>query len=241
MQSNMLYPPLSTLCKGSVFISHRVCLQAMMLVGLILASGVLHAAANEHCSSDNDIEIARIVNIIDAENGLPPQIELTTASTERLSIPAWQLETAAVVGQHIEIIIRRNTLGICEPFSVIGARSISQSGITVTPSAGQAYQGAFILDINRNCSRSASKQCASDQGFNPNLTAEDIEKLASIDPRSLASCSLTTLQSFWSVIRAKVSSKLFACVKDYENREIMVEFSIIKSDKSEKLAFSRLY
>ncbi|MAZ89303.1 MAG: hypothetical protein CL693_16860 [Cellvibrionaceae bacterium] len=214
---------------------------ATCVSALLLCSNTLYAADGGRCTSDDDRQFAQVTKLLPAKKNRDRQVEIITADAEVLTIPAWKLESPAFKGQYLEIDIRRNLLGTCTPFSVLRGEALQKKGVNLNPSDPQLYQGAFALEINRNCRQSSDGSCAGEPLLSSHLTLADTEKLTNIKPRSIGSCSPSSLDVVWSQIAASSESRLLACVKDTDDSERVVEFLLVQKEEKEQLELNRLY
>ncbi len=208
---------------------------------IALSSNMLYAADGGRCTPDDDRQIALVTKLLPAEKSQDSQVEIITAETKTLTLPAWKLNHPTYKGQYLEIDIRRDLLGVCNPFSVLRGEPLQKKGVNLNPTDPQLYQGMFSLEINRNCTQHSNKHCDGEPLLSTHLTQADAKKLTQVEPRTIGSCSPASLQAAWSMIPADSESRVIACVKNKDESEFVVEFLLTKDGENERLELYRLY
>ena len=177
---------------------------------------------------------------------------LKTALGQTIELPAGDFNPVAQVDKLYQLETRRHSSGGCPPFSVLKVNEANIPGLSFHPSSGQAYQGAFILDVAKNCAADkTSASCEKELKLTPDFDRSQQARLANINARSFHLCSLLTLHTIWSDIDPVANQpRLIGCVnsssrsndKDDDEKEIAVEFLRVSSKgESETLQLRKVY
>jgi len=214
--------------------------QAWLRLTLLLVCALLSAACQskpvggkcQHTDFTEFAQVKSVGSIVILQSSLGHNIEL----------PQEEFKPHAEEGQYYQLNVRRHTSGGCSPFTVLSSEALQKDGFALSPTPGQAYQAAFILDVARNCAHRPAEICESalklSTGFNnqPHL-------LENIDPRSVNACTAAAMQQVWPQLQAATDTqRLITCVVDSEKNEVVIEFLRIETDKKhEQLLLNRIY
>lgn len=211
----------------------------LLLISLtsIISACSLSSPDGGSCNATESIEIAQVTKV-------SHWVELQSETGERLDVDSELFTLTPQLGHIYQLKVRRHSSGGCQPLAVQAASKLSKSGVSLKPNDFQKYQGAFILDVARNCAHQPTGSCAGELKLSNdfNLQQQRIN-LDTIKPKSLAACTTMTIAAIWpEIIADEKQPRLIGCIQTIEGNAKAVEFLRADVDtKQEYLLLNKIY
>lgn len=216
-------------------ICHKATLLLLSLTPLISAY-CLSSPDGGSCNATDSIEIAQVTKVFH-------WVELQSETGERFDVDSEIFALAPQLGHIYQLKVRRHLSGGCQPLAVKAANKLSKPGVSLMPSDVQKYQGAFILDVARNCAHKPMGSCAGELKLSNDFDLQQQRtNLDTIKPKSLAPCTAMTIAAIWpEIIADGKQPRLIGCIQTIEGNAKAVEFLRADVDTEEGLLLNKFY
>ncbi len=222
------------------FISNKFLLISVILVSVLVVI-LLSACENvrvsgSECEYNDEVVFARVKSINNE------QVTMISSHGESLKLSTSNISEMTQVNDYYNLLVRRHTSGGCSPLSVMSQNHLTMKRLQLSPSDGEAYQGAFILAAAKNCIlKQKVDSCRHQVKLSPDFKMYQLALLKQIKPRTNHYCSPATIEHIWNSVVPPIKNRhIISCVKDVNDKEVAVEF-VVPDNQPERLRLEKVY